>query len=290
MSEIDHMSTTSRAELPTYVPSSYTPTPDLLPVPLLRSPSSEFPSPKLASQMFAPNPYPPIQPILPRSAISIIRAHSDDINSLTLCGICRSLCITIWTREDTHNKEKAVFQEHINHLEECLQDHEDTFQWCPEGYEANTWYPGLKINIGIGLHCPVKWIKLLDEGTITGFCDDDGPGSSPHILKIYAQPLTMPEPVEPLPLWFETILLGPSPMYHNFVQAAGELEDWGIKADIQRFCDTDALLVEANNKVQKWEAHAMAFAHACQLCKSRLEAVHAPYQLGAFKNLGPVRA
>ena len=52
------------------------------------------------------------------------------------------------------------------------------------------------------------------------------------------------EPVEPLPPWFETILLGPSPMYHNFVQAAGELEDWGIKADIQRFRDTDALLVE----------------------------------------------
>ena len=77
-------------------------------------------------------------------------------------------------------------------------------------------------------------------------------------------------------------------MYHNFVQAVGELNDWGIKADIQRFCNMDALLVEANNEVQKWEACATAFAHACQLCKSHLEAVHTPYQLGAFKNLGPV--
>ena len=48
---------------------------------------------------------------------------------------------------------------------------------------------------------------------------------------------------------------------------------------------TDALLVEANNEVAKWEARAMAFAHARQLCKSRLEAAHAPYQLGAFENL-----
>ena len=79
-------------------------------------------------------------------------------------------------------------------------------------------------------------------------------------------------------------------MYHNFVQAARELEDWGIKADIQRYHNTNALLVEANNEVAKWEACAMAFTHACQLCKSRLEAVHAPYQLRAFENLGPVCA
>ena len=78
-------------------------------------------------------------------------------------------------------------------------------------------YLGLKINISMGLHQPVKWIKLLNKGTIVGFCNDDGPGSSPHILKIYTQPLATSEPIEPLPPWFETILLGPSPMYHNFV-------------------------------------------------------------------------
>ena len=138
----------------------------------------------------------------------------------------------IRTWEDDHNREKAAFQEHINRLEEHLQDHKDTFQRCPEGYKANMWYPGLKINISMGLHCPVKWIKLLNKGTVMGFCDNDGLGSSPHILKIYTQPLTTAEPVKPLLLWFETILLGPSPIYHNFIQAVGELKDWGVKADI----------------------------------------------------------
>ena len=132
-----------------------------------------------------------------------------------------------------------------------IAEHKETIQQCPEGYEENTQYLGLKINIGMGLHHPVKWIKLLDKGTVTGFCDDDGPGSSSHILKIYAQPYLTPEPVEPLPHWFKTILLGLSPMYHNFVQATGELNDWGIKADIQRFYDTDAFLVKANNEDQK---------------------------------------
>ena len=238
--------------------------------------------------MFTPDPYPSTQPISPRSAINLIRVHGDDIDSLTLRGFCRSLCVTIWTWEDDHSKEKAVFQERIKCLEEHLQDHEDTFQWCPKGYEANMRYPGLKINIGMGLHCLVKWIKLLNKGTIMGFYDNDSPGSSPHILKIYTQPLATAKPVKPLPPWFETILLGLSPIYHNFVRATGELKDWGIKADIQRFHDTNALLVEANNEAMKWEAHPMAFAHAHQLCKSHLEAAHAPYQLGAFENLGPM--
>ena len=57
----------------------------------------------------------------------------------------------------------------------------------------------------------------------------DGPGSSPHILKIYAQPYVTPEPIKPLPPWFKTILLGLSPMYHNFIQEVGELEDWASR-------------------------------------------------------------
>ena len=77
-------------------------------------------------------------------------------------------------------------------------------------------------------------------------------------------------------------------MYHNFAQAARELEDWRIKADIQRFRATDALLVEANNEVAKWEARAMAFAHARQLCKSHLGVIKPSYDpaLGDLVGLG----
>ena len=227
MSEIDAISTTSWAESPTYVPSLCTLSPQ--PLPVLK---------------------PIIDPISPRSIINQLHREKD-IDLVTLRGICKSLVVTIRTREDRHNQEKKHFLERIKWLENCLAKHKETIQQCPKGYEENTQYPGLKINIGIGLHHLVKWIKLLDEGTVTGFCDNDGLGSSSHILKIYAQPYLTPEPVEPLPPWFKTILLGLSPMYHNFVQAAGELNDWGIKADIQRFYDTDAFLVKANNEVQK---------------------------------------
>ena len=194
MSEIDHMSTTSRAESPTYVPSSRTPSPKPLPCP---EPAT-------------------IDPISPHSALNQLRRNKD-INSATLQGICKSLVVTIRMREDCHNQEKEHMLEHIKCLENCLEEHEETIQWCPKGHKENTQYLGLKINISMGLHCPVKWIKLLDEGTVAGFCDNDSLGSSPHILKIYAQPYPTPEPIEPLLPWFKTILLGPLPMYHNFV-------------------------------------------------------------------------
>ena len=112
------------------------------------------------------------------------------------------------------------------------------------------------------------------------FTEDNGPGDTPHIVKIYAQPCASAEPIEPLPIWLETILLGPS--------AARELDDWGIHADLLWFRQLDALWQEAEGEEHKWEACANAFALAKNLCKSRLEAAHCMYQLGTFENLGPI--
>ena len=56
-----------------------------------------------------------------------------------------------------------------------------------------------------------------------------------------------------------------------------------------RFRELNASWQEAEGEERKWEARANAFALAKNLCKSRLEAAHCAYQLGAFENLGPIR-
>ena len=121
------------------------------------------------------------------------------------------------------------------------------------------------------------------------FTEDDGPGDTPHIVKIYAQPCASAEPIEPLPIWLESILLGPLAAFNTLAEAARELDDWGIHADLLCFRELDASWQEAKGEECKWEAHANAFALAKNLCKSRLEAAHCVYQLGAFENLGPIR-
>jgi hypothetical protein len=112
---------------------------------------------------------------------------------------------------------------------------------------------------------------------------------SSHILKIYAQPCQVGEPIKPLLQWFEAILWGLSATYNTMVKAASELDDWGIKADLICFHELDDQMQEADAEERKWEAHGAVFAITHNLCKSRLEVAHASYQLGAFENLGPMR-
>ena len=185
--------------------------------------------------------------------------------------------------------EAQELNSRINRLEDLVKTHTDTFERCPEGYILNTKYPGLTINIGNGLQREVKWVKQLEQGTVACFTEDDGPGDTPHIVKIYAQPCTSAEPIEPLPIWMESILLGPSAAFNTLAEASRELDDWGIHADLLRFRELDASWQEAEGEERKWEARANAFALAKNLCKSCLEAAHCAYQLGAFENLGPIR-
>jgi hypothetical protein len=65
------------------------------------------------------------------------------------------------------------------------------------------------------------------------------------------------------------------------------LDDWGIKADLLHYWDLKDSLQEADAEAKKWDAYAMAFAQACNLCRSCLEAAHTGYQLANYKSLGP---
>ena len=128
MSEIDAMSTTSRAESPTYVPSSRSPLPTPIP----------------PRHTVADN------PILPRSAANILDSGTY-LNPDTLQGITKALLKTIKQREINHAAEVSELNARISQLEDLVKTHTDTFQRCPEGYVLNTKYPGLTINIGNGL-------------------------------------------------------------------------------------------------------------------------------------------
>ena len=74
---------------------------------------------------------------------------------------------------------------------------------------------------------------------------------TPHIVKVYAQPCATAEPIEPLPIWLESILLGPSAAFNTLAEAARELDDWGIHADLLRFRELDASWQEAEGEEHK---------------------------------------
>ena len=279
---------------PDYVPSSRANSPDPLP---FRSPDADVPmapyrSPSASAAVLMPIPnlnIPRTDPISPTSAANLIQGF-DIGDPVRLRQLTASLVETIKQRDRIHHQDVEEYAETIADLHQRLERFQkEAWKEIPPGYEENECFPGLTIGNSNGVHRPVKWIKLLDNCTVSGFTEGDGPGSTPHIFHIYAQPTARGQPVEALPAWFEERVIGPMPQYQELYEAAHELDDWGIAADIARLRDFDTLEQEATAEICKWEARLASYGQSRRSCKSRLEGARASYRLSNFQNLGPMR-
>ena len=279
---------------PDYVPSSRDNSPDPLP---FRSPDADVPmalyqSPTITAATLMPIPdlgVPRTDPISPISAANLIQGF-DIGDPVRLRQLTASLVETIKQWDRIHHKDVEEYAETIADLHQRLEwFQKEAWKEIPPGYEENECFPGLTIGDSNGVHRPVKWIKLLDNCTVSGFTEGDGPGSTPHIFHIYAQPTVRGQPVEALPAWFEERVIGPMPQYQELYEAARELDDWGIAADIARLRDFETLEQEALVEIHKWEARLASYGQSCRSCKSRLEGARASYRLSNFQNLGPIR-
>ena len=131
-----------------------------------------------------------------------------------LRNLTEQLIQTIRQRDRTHHQEQDEYAETIADLHQKLERFQkEAWKEIPPGYEKNECFPGLTISDSNGVHRPVKWVKLLDNCTVSGFTTGDGPGSTPHIFHIYAQPTARGQPVEALPAWFEERVIGSMPLY-----------------------------------------------------------------------------
>ena len=79
------------------------------------------------------------------------------------------------------------------------------------------------------------------------------------------------------------------PQYQELYEAARDLDDWGIAADIARLRDFDTLEQEATAEIHKWETRLASYGQSRRARKNRLEGAQALYRLSNFQNLGPIR-
>src|SRR6267142_2262728 len=136
-----------------------------------------------------PRPATPIPPaMLPRTIQSTL-ATNHDIDAVLLRTIANGLLTTIANWETDTAMQHHRFTEQIRGLQDRILQYEETFERAPEGYILNDGrVPHFRIPCGHGLSRPAKWIKLNDDGMVSGFADMDGPKSDPYIADLYAQP------------------------------------------------------------------------------------------------------
>jgi hypothetical protein len=198
-------------------------------------------------------------PISPCSAAFIAEGDLHHGNTVLLVNIIRSLTATIKSWEETHKAAISFFDDTIACLDEKVKNYKDTFCIPPEGYvENNSHYPTLQIRVGKGLYCPAKWIKQLDNYRIAALCDTNLGSSSPTIANIYAAPAHTSLPIKPLPRWLLNLLTRNPTTYSLIQNAAGELYNWGVAADIDWFRVAHNQMVDAYKQVDSYTVQAKA--------------------------------
>ena len=239
----------------------------------------------LAAQNAATTSVHSVTPISPQSAGNILQHN--DVDSITLHRITKSLVSTIRKREVLHQSIVTALENCIKGLEERVGHYTDMFDRCLEGYEANNCYPGLSVPVGNGLSREVKWVKQVNPQTVSCYTAKDRPSSTPHILKIYAQPIITTDPVEPLPAWFCHTITGPSTAFHTLCQATHKLDDWGVEADLNCYHTIEDTLCQSLAEAEKHQADADRYQITKGLCEAWLEAVHAASSLAYMEGLVP---
>src|SRR6267142_2612332 len=152
----------------------------------------------------------------PRMIQSTLTAN-DNIDATLLRTIANGLLTTIANRETDTAMQFHRFIEQVRGLQERILEYEETFERAPEGYILNDGrVPHFRIPCGQGLSRLAKWIKLNDDGMVSGFADTNRPKSTPHIADLYTQADDQyteegnARPALPLPPWFRFLLVGPS--------------------------------------------------------------------------------
>ena len=229
-------------------------------------------------------------PLSPRSAASIVEGDLHNNNTILLVNIIRSLVATIKKREEEHVAAVKTFDDTLDSLQSKVLQYEETFSTPPDGYvENNGHYPTLEIRLPHGQRRPAKWIKQLDNYCVAALCDRDVGSSTPSIFDVYASPNHSDRPVQPLPDWLIDLLTADASTYTLVQDAATELDDWGLAADLDRFRRAHAKLVDLYKQVDSYASQAECTLQEKAAIQSQLELAKVGYQLHHLKGLSDNR-
>src|SRR6266850_7539681 len=132
-----------------------------------------------------PCPATPKPPAMSPRTTQMVLATNDDLDAELLRSLANGLLTTIANCETDTAMQFHRFTERIKGLEDRILEYKETFERAPEGYILNDGrVPHFRIPCGTGLSRLAKWIKLNDDGTVSGFADTDGPKSNPHIADL----------------------------------------------------------------------------------------------------------
>src|SRR6266850_1862255 len=227
----------------------------------------------------------------PRTMQSTLEANPE-INTGLLCTITNGLLTTIANHETDAAIQYQHFTNQIKLLQDCILHYEETFERAPEGYILNDGHvPHFCIPCGNRLSCPAKWIKLNDNGTVSGYLSNNRPSSSPFTIDLYVESNNQyneegeTKPALPILPWFHYLMVGPSTDFQLLHNNLLLNDDWGLTREVHRYRDLDTQFMDICVKLEQLQVEHNAVQLAHSSCESRLQLACASEQVERLQNI-----
>jgi hypothetical protein len=141
------------------------------------------------------------------------------------------LVSTVHRHEVAHALETKEQDETNRALQKKLKAYTDKIDrdfflpGCPDGYEPNDGRVSTLIPVGEGFSVPAKFVQLRDDGRVL-LLPGKEQNEDPYAVDLYLTPdYSSQDVAEPLPIWFNTLLNGPTPTFHTLHHAVADLDD-----------------------------------------------------------------
>jgi hypothetical protein len=190
----------------------------------------------------------------PRTIQTTLQTQAN-INTPLLRSIANGLLQTIADREATTAVATKWYKDRVHHLKQRILHYEDTFNHPPTGYILNNGkIANFHIPVSDGLFQEAKWIRLNDDGTVSGYHSSQGPNQQPHVINLYASPdFSIDAPLEALPSWFQYLLTGLGGDFQILQQAVADMDNWGLAHEISRYRELDDDVMAIAIKIKQYQ-------------------------------------
>jgi hypothetical protein len=225
-------------------------------------------------------------PLSPRTVRTTLQATAN-IDNTMLRTIANGLLQTITDREASTSMATKQYEDRLHHLEQRVLHYEATFNHPPEGFEVNNGkVTNFQIPIGDGLYQEAKWIRLNNDGTVSGYLTSHGPNQQPFTIDLYAAPdHSVDSPIEPLPAWFRHLLTGPGGDFHVLQGAVADTGDWGFAREVTQYREIDDDITSLALKIEEYQCDMDAARARLGSCETRLMLTRAAERVATLQNV-----
>jgi hypothetical protein len=219
-------------------------------------------------------------PVSPQTTVNIL-ATQPNLNE-TVRTIAYGLVSTVHRREVAHALETKERDETNRVLQEKLKTYADKINrefflpGCPDSYEPNDGRVSTLIPVGEGFSVPAKFVRLRDDGRVLLLLGKEH-HEELYAIDLYLSPdYSSSDVAKPLPIWFNTLLIGPTPAFHTLRHAVADLNDWNATAELERYCRQDDRLQHLRDELTIIQAEVHLAEDDLRATHHRLEAARIP--------------